>query len=797
MFAASAPLPLPPVLAFSHDVRNSKANNTTSKIKTENKWKMSAVPPFVPKSIPRARPNTYVWQKTEQTSIAHWFTRLLRDINQNTEPHSPPPSFYYPELSGIELLMADLRLIKYHANHIKSFFGFWNTTLPETYDPNKIANCFNQRPHLLVFRILEISAALAHVILNFKFNQAVQTKGGPSDDKLQSMYRMGENLKETMLRLGPTFVKVGQSISTRPDLVGEEVAKALAELQDQLPPFPMEEALKIIEDDLNCALSLAFSSISAEPIAAASFGQVYKGCTVTGEDVAIKVQRPHALFNVARDIYILRICSGVLGKLLQRKSDLRVYVDEIGQGLFGELDYLLEAQRASEFKEAHSNLPFMMAPKPFIHLTRKRVLTMEWIDGYKPKDLLSMSSTYNSRGDKYSEEQCMEARIRLLSLVNNGVEACLAQLLETGLLHADPHPGNLLYTSSDKICFLDFGLLCKMEKKHQFAMLASIVHIANADWSSLVYDLLEMDMIRPETDLRQVEMEFHFALGDVNADAGIPDVKFSKILGKIWSVAMKYHFKMPSYYTLVLRSIASLEGLALAVDPNFKTFEAAYPYVMRKLLLDNSSQMRKILYSLILNDANEIRWAKLATFLKLVNPSVETSKKRLIRNDFFTAMLETSQDAKATYWACNILKLLSSQKGANLRRLLVTIDTASLAKEFLSKSSNRFLGIIVQILKEELYEWAWRRFQKQNMERNDEEFVLLKACQDMRIKVVLKMALAKLTRTPMLMIRVLWKFGLVVCGAAVLALHRLLVQLCTVHSFKSKTFKLDLGLELA
>ncbi|CAK9136146.1 unnamed protein product [Ilex paraguariensis] len=277
---------------------------------------------------------------------------------------------------------------------------------------------------------------------------------------------------------------------------------------------------------------------------------------------------------------------------------------------------------------------------------------MEWIVGENPNDLLFIATKEPiDHGSRHSEKRQSDAKMRLLDLVNKGVEASLVQLLETGLLHADPHPGNLRYTSSGHIGythllffspfsslivigdldihmvkahlspiwtrFLDFGLLCRMERRHQLAMLAAIVHIVNADWASLVHALTEMDVGRPGTNIRRFTMDLEDALGEVEYTDGIPDVKFSLVLGKIWSVALKYHFRMPPYYTLVLRSLASLEGLAIAADPNFKTFEAAYPYVVQKLLTDNSAATRGILHLVVFNRQKEFQWRKLALLFRL------------------------------------------------------------------------------------------------------------------------------------------------------------------------------------
>ncbi|XP_059070319.1 uncharacterized protein LOC131070828 [Cryptomeria japonica] len=492
---------------------------------------------------------------------------------------------------------------------------------------------------------------------------------------------------------------------------------------------------------------------------------------------------------------------GFLGKLARRKSDLRLYIDELGQALYGELDYRCEATNASEFQELHAKLPFVSVPKAFHHLTRKRVLTMEWMTGDNPKELLYISTGSSPSGCIYSEQQRLEARNRLLSLVNRGVEASLVQLLETGLLHADPHPGNLVYTSTGQIGFLDFGLLCRMEEKHQYAMLASIVHIVNADWPSLVIDLADMDIIRPETDLRLIQMELQDALGDAAANDGtsMPDIKFSKVLGKIWAIALKYHFKMPPYYTLVLRSVASLEGLALAVDPDFKTFQAAYPYVVHRLLTNNSIRMRKILHSLVLNERKEFQWPKVALFLKL---GEQQFKKRDALKTGGEAHVVSNPSKNppggSVDLANTIMKLLSSADGAVLRRLLVTADTPSLAKTFVSVDATEFRRNVVENFAEILSEWGTRILREEHiylrqtainhdqtdrMESSNASSldVYKNLLRDHRLKVVLFTALKRLTRSPLLMLRVCWTCAMILCSALALASHRLLVELCHIY----------------
>ncbi|XP_052199023.1 uncharacterized protein LOC127806070 isoform X2 [Diospyros lotus] len=720
-------------------------------------------------------------------------------------PPSPPlswpsPSPYYPELSSVDLFLADVKALEAYASYFYHLSRSWSRPLSEVYDPEEVAGYFALRPHVLALRLLEVffsfaAAAIRIRILGSGVRKVYRSNMENNIGGDVAQYNFGMVLKETMLNLGPTFIKVGQSLSTRPDIIGPEISKALSELHDQIPPFPRTTAMKIIEDELGSPVETYFSHISEEPVAAASFGQVYRGCTVDGLDVAVKVQRPNLQHVVVRDIYILRLGLGLLQKIAKRKSDPRLYADELGKGFVGELDYTLEATNALEFMEAHAPFSFIRVPKVFHHLSRKRVLTMEWMDGESPRDLIDMSTTESiDHGSSYSKWQQNDAKRRLLDLVNKGVEASLIQLLETGLLHADPHPGN--------IRFLDFGLLCQMQKKHQFAMLASIVHIVNGDWASLVHALTNMDVVRPGTNIWRVTKDLEDALGEVEFKDGIPDIKFSRVLGKIWSVAFKYHFRMPPYYTLVLRSLASLEGLAVAADPNFRTFEAAYPYVFRKLLTDNSVASRRILQSVVLNRQKEFQWRRLALFLR-----IGATRKGL--HQLVASNGEISQDsANGAIGVFNVtnlvLRFLISKDGIVMRRLLMTADGAALIRTMVSKEAAFFRQQLCTVVADIIYLWMCEAFgQSTSITQYNSQVILASEPNkkelssssrlatsirdyqyilgDRRLKLIMLKILDSARKNPVLMLRFLWSSFAILVTASALAFHRMLISLSEAY----------------
>lgn len=708
----------------------------------------------------------------------------------NRAPTLPQP--YDPGLSGVDLLLADLNALEMYASYMYYYLKIFRKPLPEVYDPEEVACYFNLRPHVVALRVLEVFAAFASAAFRSRVSGFHAVIGNV--DKDISQYNFGMLLKETMLNLGPTFIKIGQSLSTRPDIIGSEISKALSGLHDQIPPFPRVAALKIIEEEFDSPVERVFSYLSEEPVAAASFGQVYRGATLDGLDVAVKVQRPNLRHVVVRDIYILRLGLGLLQKVAKRRSNLRLYADELGKGFVGELDYTMEAANAEEFMEKHARYPFIRVPKVFRHLSRKRVLTMEWMVGESPRDLLFLASESADHDSVHHEKRQMEARKRLLDLVSRGVEASLIQLLETGLLHADPHPGNLRCISPRQIGFLDFGLVCRMEKKHQFAMLASILHIVYGDWASLVNALADMDVARPGTNLRRVINDLEDALGEVEFQNGIPNVKFSRVLGKIWSVALKYHFRMPPYYTLVLRSLASLEGLAVAADPNFRTFEAAYPYVVRKLLTDNSAPSRRILHSVILNRRKELQWQKLAIFLK-----VGAARKGL---QLLSA--SNSQESPDGSWSDTdgvvklMLTLLPSKDGRVLRRLLMTVDGSSLVQALVSKEAAVYRQQFCKVIADCIYRWMGKVLGKGNEMKSFGSPVLYPSAleneldsssrlpkleeyqsllRDRRIKLILLKALDSTRKQPSLILRFCWASFVMLVTASLLAFHRMIVTL--------------------
>jgi predicted unusual protein kinase regulating ubiquinone biosynthesis (AarF/ABC1/UbiB family) len=345
------------------------------------------------------------------------------------------------------------------------------TAQPETlYDPVSIAAHYQNRKLQVVRRIF----AVLGPALSFAFGLWSDSKRGIV---VKNDRRRATQLRVLLTQLGPAYIKIGQALSTRPDLVPPVYLEELTKLQDQLPPFPNELAYQFIKEELGASPEEVYAELSAQPIAAASLGQVYKGKLKTGEEVAVKVQRPDLREGITIDLYILRNLAAWVQKKVKRvRSDLVGILDELGDRIFEEMDYIHEGENAERFFELYGHIKDIYVPKIYWEYTNRRVLTMEWINGTK----LTQTEEISAQG--------IDARY----LIEVGVQCSLRQLLEHGFFHADPHPGNLLATPDGKLAYLDFGMMSEIKPPQRYGLIEAIVHVVNRDFEGLAKESLLM-----------------------------------------------------------------------------------------------------------------------------------------------------------------------------------------------------------------------------------------------------------------------------------------------------------------
>ncbi|KAG6401254.1 hypothetical protein SASPL_138105 [Salvia splendens] len=439
------------------------------------------------------------------------------------------------------------------------------------YSADLLSTKYGSRPIRVAQRALEIFAGLGSFALNLWLDQL----RGHLD---QNQRQRAVNLRNTLTKLGPTFVKIGQGLSTRPDLCPPLYIEELSQLQDALPTFPDAEAFSCIERELGCSLDSVYSSISASPIAAASLGQVYKAkLSYSSQIVAVKVQRPGIEEAIGLDFYLIRGLGFLINKYVDFvTSDVVALIDEFARR---------EGQNARRFKKLYADKADVLVPDIYWDYTSGKVLTMEWVEGVK-----------------LSEHEAIERQgLRVLDLVNTGIQCSLRQLLEYGYFHADPHPGNLLATPDGKLAFLDFGMMSETPEQARSAIIGHVVHMVNRDYEAMARDYYALDFLPPDVDVAPIVPALRNFFDDA-LNSTVSELNFKTIVDGLGAVLYQYPFNVPAYYALILRSLTVLEGLALYADPNFKVLAASYPYFAKRLLTDPNPYLRDALIELLFKD---------------------------------------------------------------------------------------------------------------------------------------------------------------------------------------------------
>ena len=498
------------------------------------------------------------------------------------------------------------------------------------YDPVKTREYFATRPITLLKRGVRSFILLGSFSARLWLDRKTSGENVSDEKKKQVNTKRATQLRNLLVSLGPTYVKLGQVLSSRADLLPAEYIEELRVLQDKVPPFDDDLARRILERELGPAASRL--SLSSTPIASASLGQVYKGTWRNDsgelEEVAVKVQRPGALVAISLDVGIIRVFAEPWRRWNNLNSDLEGLVDEWGRRFIAELDYEAEATNGEKFAAAmavRSDLGGVVTAAPvFRQASTRRVLTTGWIDGVRLQD---------SKADD-TAQLCAVA-----------LTSYLAMLLDLGYLHADPHPGNLLRTNDGKLCILDWGLVTPVSKDLSTAILRFIAHLVSKDFEAVPGDLDAMGFIPtgkreamedsgvaralgllfsalargggaqgfrdelglPDEDrIKEIRKELKGVKDpkkrrDAFLEAAGTDSKVAQLTKDLEGVQEKYGniFQIPAYFGYILRAFSVLEGIGLSCDKNYSIANECYPYVARRLLTDKSPETRKALEQLL------------------------------------------------------------------------------------------------------------------------------------------------------------------------------------------------------
>ncbi|WP_414570341.1 ABC1 kinase family protein [Nostoc sp. CCY 9925] len=462
------------------------------------------------------------------------------------------------------------------------------------YNAEAIARYYRYRPWLAWGRLLRILWSFAGFILSIKLDEW-------RDQVEQNKVKRAIQLRKLLTGLGPTFIKVGQALSTRPDLIRKDFLEELVKLQDQLPPFDSAIAYQIIETELDRPIPESFSELSATPVAAASLGQVYRGRLITGEEVAVKVQRPNLRPVLTRDLYLMRWAASWLAPWLPLNlgHDLTLIVDEFGTKLFEEIDYINEGRNAEKFAINFHNDPQVKVPSIFWRYTNTHVLTLEWINGFKLTDT----------------QRIREAGLDPEAIIQIGVTSGLQQLLEHGFFHADPHPGNLFAMPDGRMAYIDFGMMDQLEETTKETLVDALVHLVNKDYIDLAEDFVKLGFLTPDTNICPIVPALEAVLGNA-IGKNVSDFNFKTITDEFSELMYEYPFRVPAKFALIIRSLVTQEGIALSLNPNFKIVEVGYPYIARRLLTGESPALRRRLLNVLFKDG-KFQWQRLENLIEI------------------------------------------------------------------------------------------------------------------------------------------------------------------------------------
>uniref|UniRef100_A0A0G4HXJ7 Protein kinase domain-containing protein n=1 Tax=Chromera velia CCMP2878 TaxID=1169474 RepID=A0A0G4HXJ7_9ALVE len=517
---------------------------------------------------------------------------------------------------------------------------------------------------------------------------------GGTEELSRNGASVAREAREIFEKLGPTYVKMGQMLSVRPDVLPQSALDELKILQDSVEPFDTATAIRQIESELGGPLESFFSEISEEPVAAASLAQVYKArLASTGEIVAVKVQRPAVLETVSKDLYVLRRAAEVYQGLVERfapqqRTNYVGLLNEWAIGFYTELDFFNEGANQMRMRDllAKENVTGVYIPEVKEELSTRRILVSEWVDGRKLSTI---------------------PKEDLKDLINPAQEAFATQLLSLGFFHADPHPGNILLLdeprkvgdTETRMALIDFGLVASIKQEDIDTMVSSIIHLANRDYESLVDDFIALGVLPSDCNRALVVPLMDKALTpyvkgggakryeeEVRKQYGIDGTMegntggFQKMTQDALTVLNDIPFSIPPYFALLGRAIITLEGVALSGNPDYGLIMETYPFVARKLLREDRPEIQKALQEVLYSTSEngQLQTTRLSVLLNSALGKVATT------GDAFVDLDSLPEDSVGI---SESLQFLLSPRAESLRKLLE--EEAVLAFDILTRQAAR------------------------------------------------------------------------------------------------------------
>ncbi len=375
-----------------------------------------------------------------------------------------------------------------------------------------------------------------------------------------------ERIRMAFEELGPTFIKLAQVLSTRPDLVPPEFAQELAKLQDQAPPFPFSQVREIIQAELKGPLEEKFRHFEETPLAAASIGQVHRAALRSGEEVVVKVQRPGIRNLIEVDLEILLHMATLIERHVEEWGIQRPtrIVEEFARTLEKEIDYTVEAHHTERFAHQFLGNTTLYVPRIYHEATTARILTMEYIPGIKASEVALL------------DQQGFDRKI----IAARGTDLILEQVFHHGFFHADPHPGNVFLLPGNVICYLDFGMMGRVDRQAREDFADLVYGYLRRSESKVTQALLKIVEWDKEPDRRALEKDIADFMG-AYLYKPLKELRIGLLLARLLSLVTRHRLRFPPDIFLMIKAMATVEGLGVLLDPDFEMIEKAAPFIER------------------------------------------------------------------------------------------------------------------------------------------------------------------------------------------------------------------------
>ncbi|MCK4422003.1 hypothetical protein KAW48_09415 [candidate division WOR-3 bacterium] len=387
-----------------------------------------------------------------------------------------------------------------------------------------------------------------------------------------------ERLRLAFEELGPTFVKFGQLLSVRADILPPDFIRELSKLQDEVAPIPFEMIKSIVEEELKFPIETLFNSFDRKPIASASLAQVYRAITKEGDEVVVKIQRPKVKEIIYTDLSIMETIAGWIEREIReaREYEPLAKVKEIGKNLKSELNFTNEGRSVDRFRTNFKDDESILIPQMYWDLSTSKVLTLEYIEQIKITDIDLLEKAGLSRRE----------------LIQRGVDFIFRQVFEHGFFHADPHPGNILVTMDGKIVLLDFGLTGRLDDEIIDRLSQLMIAGVNKDVDMIIDVFEELGVVKEEQDMRELKSDLRIFI-DKYYGVSLEGIEMRDIIDDTFEISRKYGLKFPRDLILLTKALSTVEGITHQIDPEFDIIEHLKPYV--KQLVERRYSPKRLL----------------------------------------------------------------------------------------------------------------------------------------------------------------------------------------------------------